>query len=65
MQVMSAFQLEAEADMTFFLKIWKEASATGFAIRLDRLLEALGKIEASEPVQCIIFSQERRKEAFQ
>jgi ATP phosphoribosyltransferase regulatory subunit len=45
-------------------KFGKEAGATGFAIRLDRLLEALGKIEAREPVQCILFSAERRKEAF-
>lgn len=45
-------------------KFGKAAGATGFAIRLDRLLEALGKIEAREPVHCILFSAERRKEAF-
>lgn len=44
-------------------KFGKETGATGFAIRLDRLLEALGKIESKEPVQCILFSSERRKEA--
>ncbi|WP_428911026.1 ATP phosphoribosyltransferase regulatory subunit [Niallia sp. Krafla_26] len=42
----------------------KDAGATGFAIRLDRLLEALGDVEEHEPVKCIIFSGERRKEAF-
>nr|WP_295971580.1 ATP phosphoribosyltransferase regulatory subunit [uncultured Bacillus sp.] len=45
-------------------KFGKDTGATGFAIRLDRLLEALGEIsEAKEPVQCILFSSERRKEA--
>jgi ATP phosphoribosyltransferase regulatory subunit len=43
----------------------KKASATGFAIRLDKLLEALGEIGTTEAVECIFFSQERRKEAFQ
>ncbi|WP_338471820.1 ATP phosphoribosyltransferase regulatory subunit [Niallia sp. XMNu-256] len=43
----------------------KETGATGFAIRLDRLLEALDNFEKREPVKCIIFSGERRKEAFQ
>ena len=42
----------------------KDTGATGFAIRLDRLLEALGDFENREPVKCIIFSAERRKEAF-
>lgn len=42
----------------------KDRGATGFAIRLDRLLEAREKIDAKEPVKCIIFSAERRKEAF-
>ena len=45
-------------------KFGKDTGATGFAIRLDRLLEALERTEACEPVQCIIFSEERRKEAF-
>jgi ATP phosphoribosyltransferase regulatory subunit len=45
-------------------KFGKDAGATGFAIRLDRLLEALGKIEVREQVTCILFSAERRKEAF-
>ncbi|HJV16547.1 MAG TPA: ATP phosphoribosyltransferase regulatory subunit [Bacillales bacterium] len=45
-------------------KFGKTASATGFAVRVDRLLEALGEMKGAAPVQCIIFSQERRKEAF-
>lgn len=45
-------------------KFGKNTGATGFAIRLDRLLEALGKIETRDPVECILFSGERRKEAF-
>ncbi|MCQ6275700.1 ATP phosphoribosyltransferase regulatory subunit [Bacillus sp. V3B] len=45
-------------------KFGKDKDATGFAIRLDRLLEALGKIVTKEPVECILFSGERRKEAF-
>lgn len=43
----------------------KKASATGFALRLDRLLEALGTTEPENNTQCIFFSQERRKEAIQ
>ncbi|WML46005.1 ATP phosphoribosyltransferase regulatory subunit [Neobacillus sp. PS3-40] len=46
-------------------KFGKMASATGFAVRVDRLLEALGGTELSVPVHCIFFSQERRKEAFE
>ena len=46
-------------------KFGKSASATGFAIRLDWLLEALGEPADSSPVHCILFSQERRREAFQ
>jgi ATP phosphoribosyltransferase regulatory subunit len=46
-------------------KFGKKASATGFAVRLDRLIEALGSFEQKAPVQLVIFSQERRKEAFE
>jgi ATP phosphoribosyltransferase regulatory subunit len=46
-------------------KFGKNASATGFGIHLDRLLEALGNIDIENTVTCIVFSQERRKEAFQ
>ena len=46
-------------------KFGKKASATGFAVRLDHLLEALGGLEETGSAQCIVFSQERRREAFQ
>ncbi|WP_141432980.1 ATP phosphoribosyltransferase regulatory subunit [Bacillus sp. 03113] len=46
-------------------KFGKSTGATGFAIRIDRLLEALGKLESNDPIHCIIFSAERRKEAYQ
>lgn len=45
-------------------KFGKQTGATGFAVRVDRLLEAIGEAESSEPIQCILFSGERRKEAF-
>lgn len=43
----------------------KSTVATGFALRLDRLLEALGPLKKEEPPHCILFSEERRAEAFQ
>jgi ATP phosphoribosyltransferase regulatory subunit len=46
-------------------KFGKMTGATGFAIRLDRLLESLGDLGEPEPVTCILFSPERRKEAYQ
>jgi ATP phosphoribosyltransferase regulatory subunit len=46
-------------------KFGKRASATGFGVHLDRLLEALGNYDIENTVNCIVFSQERRKEAFQ
>jgi ATP phosphoribosyltransferase regulatory subunit len=46
-------------------KFGKNASATGFGVHLDRLLEALGNYDIENTVTCIVFSQERRKEAFQ
>lgn len=46
-------------------KFGKSTGATGFAIRLDRLLESLGDLGEPEPVTCILFSAERRKEAYQ
>ncbi|WP_370225203.1 ATP phosphoribosyltransferase regulatory subunit [Cytobacillus sp.] len=45
-------------------KFGKDTGATGFAIRMDRLLEALEDSNAAEPVYCILYSPERRKEAF-
>lgn len=46
-------------------KFGKKASATGFAVRLDHLLEALGGLEIEVQSHCILFSQERRREAFE
>lgn len=46
-------------------KFGKKASATGFAVRLDRLLEAFGGGQPETNRHCIFFSQERRSEAFQ
>lgn len=46
-------------------KFGKTTGATGFALRVDRLLEALGELKKGEPAHCILFSDERRKEAFQ
>lgn len=46
-------------------KFGKTTGATGFALRVDRLLEALGELKKAEPAHCILFSDERRKEAFQ
>jgi len=40
------------------------APATGFAIRLDHLIEALSEVEALKELYGIIFSEERRHEAF-
>ncbi len=45
-------------------KFGKSASATGFAVRMDMLLEALGGGQQENSTHCIFFSQERRKEAF-
>ncbi|CAM3903597.1 ATP phosphoribosyltransferase regulatory subunit [Mesobacillus zeae] len=44
-------------------KFGKITGATGFAIRLDSLLEALGERGESGQPACILFSPERRKEA--
>lgn len=44
-------------------KFNRPAPATGFGIRLDRLVEALGENQNSARVSLIIFSQERRQEA--
>lgn len=46
-------------------KFGKETGATGFAIRIDRLLEALEDEEVGSQASCILFSPERRKEAYQ
>jgi ATP phosphoribosyltransferase regulatory subunit len=46
-------------------KFGKTASATGFAVRMDMLLEALRGGQQENTTHCIFFSQERRKEAFE
>lgn len=46
-------------------KFSRPAQATGFGIRLDLLVEALGATETSQEQTCIIFSNERRKEAIE
>jgi len=44
-------------------KFGYHAPATGFAIMVDRLLEALGEIQEQHNMMCILYSNERRKEA--
>lgn len=46
-------------------KFGKTSGATGFALRLDRLLEALGELKKADLAHCVLFSEERRQEAFQ
>ncbi|WP_042462941.1 ATP phosphoribosyltransferase regulatory subunit [Neobacillus dielmonensis] len=46
-------------------KFGKKATATGFAVRVDMLLEALGGGLVEDTTNCILFSPERRKEAFE
>jgi ATP phosphoribosyltransferase regulatory subunit len=46
-------------------KFGKATGATGFALYLDRLLEALGGLSEEAPTTCILFSDERRQEAYE
>lgn len=46
-----------------FQKFGQPVGATGFGLRLDFLLESLEHIADEEEVHCILFSNERRKEA--
>lgn len=46
-------------------KFNRPTPATGFGIRLDRFVEALGETQNSVPRSLIMFSQERRKEAIE
>ncbi|KMJ55727.1 ATP phosphoribosyltransferase, partial [Bacillus sp. LL01] len=41
----------------------RPAPATGFGVRLDLLVEAIGKTAQPEENVCVIFSKERRVEA--
>ena len=44
-------------------KFERPAQATGFGVRLDRLVEAIGETAKVRKQTCIIFSKERRAEA--
>lgn len=44
-------------------KFERPAPATGFGIRLDHLIEAIGEMSQPAQTRCILFSGERRKEA--
>ncbi|KAA0548804.1 ATP phosphoribosyltransferase regulatory subunit [Bacillus sp. BGMRC 2118] len=44
-------------------KFDRPAAATGFAIRMDYLLEAIPEFQETNSIECVIFSEERRKEA--
>ncbi|WP_078543935.1 ATP phosphoribosyltransferase regulatory subunit [Litchfieldia alkalitelluris] len=48
-----------------FEKFGRPAPATGFGIRLDRLIEALDLSEEKEDIHCVIFSGEQRSAAIQ
>ncbi len=42
-----------------------DSPATGFGIVLDRLLQALGEIEDEQDTACILYTENRRKEAIE
>lgn len=46
-------------------KFNRPAQATGFGIRLDYLLDALGEVETEVPITCLLFTRERQTEAIQ
>jgi ATP phosphoribosyltransferase regulatory subunit len=46
-----------------FERFDRPAAATGFGIRLDRLIESLGEQEETPYIHCVLYSQERRTEA--
>jgi ATP phosphoribosyltransferase regulatory subunit len=46
-------------------KFERPGQATGFGVRLDLLVEALGEMNTKQKKTCIVFSKERRAEAFQ
>ncbi len=46
-------------------KFNRPAPATGFGIRLDLLVKALGITVEKQPISCIIYSNERRKDAIE
>ncbi|MDT8858736.1 ATP phosphoribosyltransferase regulatory subunit [Alkalihalobacillus sp. MEB130] len=46
-------------------KFERPGQATGFGVRLDLLVEAIGEMNTKQKKTCIVFSKERRAEAFQ
>lgn len=44
-------------------KFSRPAPATGFGLRVDRLIEAIGETDVRGDIECIVFSQERLAEA--
>jgi ATP phosphoribosyltransferase regulatory subunit len=46
-------------------KFERPGQATGFGLRLDLLVEAIGELKTKRKTTCIVFSKERRAEAFQ
>lgn len=48
---------------SLYAKFGWNTPATGFAIRMDRLTEALGEPASATPIECVLFSPERKKEA--
>ena len=46
-------------------KFNRPAQATGFGIRLDYLLDALGELEIEVPISCVLFTKEQQLEAIQ
>ncbi len=47
------------------VKFNRPAQATGFGIRLDYLIDALGVEEKEKPIHCVLFSNERQAEAIE
>lgn len=48
---------------SLYAKFGWNTPATGFAIRMDRLTEALGEPSSAMHIECVLFSPERKKEA--
>lgn len=48
---------------SLYTKFGWNTPATGFAVRMDRLAEALGEPSSGEPIECVLFSPEHKKEA--
>ncbi|MBM7690966.1 ATP phosphoribosyltransferase regulatory subunit [Peribacillus deserti] len=44
-------------------KFGRDTPATGFALRVDRLIEAMGPLREKAEIECVIFTPERKQEA--